>query len=78
MDIKTHGSDILKQITANAFFRLCRGAKRVKVENLDSPAPYESTVFTYKTVDGPEIYKIETRSLKPNGQTTYAYYKEAK
>ena len=76
MIIKTKGSDIVKEIKASTFYRLCRGAKRTSIDNIDSPAPYESTVFTYKTVDGSEIYKVETRGLK-DGITTIAYYKEA-
>lgn len=77
MNIKVKGTDIVKEITATAFYKLCRGSKLIKIDNIPSPALYESTVFTYKTPTDEEVYKIETRSLKPFGKTTIAYYKQA-
>lgn len=65
----------MAQITKKQFLQFCKGARLIKIENFDSAAPYESTAFVYRCQDNSIIYKIETRSLKPNGQTTYNYYK---
>ena len=66
----------MKRITKKDFFRLCRGSKRTNVDIVESPCGrYESTVFSFLCVDGSRISKIETRSLRPNGKTTYTFYK---
>lgn len=65
----------MAQITKKEFLQLCKGARLIKIDNFDSAAPYESTAFLYRCVDDTVIYKIETRSLKAFGKTTYAYYK---
>lgn len=65
----------MAQITKKEFLQLCKGARLIKIDNFDSAAPYESTAFLYRCKDDSVIYKIETRSLKPNGKTTYNYYK---
>ena len=66
----------MKRINKSSFLSLCKGSKLVDVQNIDCAlSPFESTVFTYKRGDD-EICKIETRSLKPNGKTTYAFYKK--
>lgn len=67
----------MKQITKTIFLQLCRGSRLIKIQNIDSPALYESTAYSYLCKDTTVIHKIETRSLKPNGKTTIAYYKEA-
>ena len=56
MNIKVKGTDIVKEITATAFYKLCRGSKLIKIDNIPSPALYESTVFTYKTPTDEEVY----------------------
>lgn len=64
----------MKQITKKEFLQHCKGSRMIKIENIDSAAPYESTAFSYLCKDTSVICKIETRSLKPNGKTTYKYY----
>lgn len=65
----------MTKISKHDFYRACKGAKLIKVENFDSAAPYESTAFTYKRKDNTVVHKIETRSLRADGVVTYAYYK---
>lgn len=64
----------MKQITKTNFLQLCKGSRLIKIQNIDSPALYESTAYSYLCKDTSVIHKIETRSLKPKGRTTYKYY----
>lgn len=65
----------LKEIKRADFFKRCKGAKLVNIENFTCPpALYESTAFTYRCADGNLVYKIETRSLKPHGYATYSFF----
>ena len=65
----------MKKITKQQFFNMSRGAKLVKVENIDGNGWYESTAFTYEQPSGQLVYKIETRGLRAcDMKTTTAYY----
>lgn len=67
----------MTKISKKDFFKLCKGSKRTNVDIVESPCGrYESTVFSFLCADGSRISKIETRSLRPNGKTTYAFYKQ--
>ena len=66
----------MAQITRKEFLQRCKGSRLIKIENFDSAALYESTAFLYRCKDDSVIYKIETRSLRPNGKVTYSYYRK--
>ena len=65
----------MKEVSAKDFFRLCSGAKRVGIENVEGAYGWESTVFEYRGVSGDVLYKIETRPPKSNSVITTRFFR---